>query len=77
MTPAIQDLLAGQVDFAMDSGSSVSHIRSGRLRLLATGSEKRSPLFPDTPTLRELRTLMEHDSQRYGAIIRKQKIQAD
>ncbi|MBI2509249.1 MAG: hypothetical protein HYV99_04575 [Betaproteobacteria bacterium] len=29
------------------------HIRSGRLRALAVGGEKRSPLFPELPTIKE------------------------
>ena len=51
--PALQDLLAGQVDFHFDPGVGLSHAKSGRLKLLAVGSMKRSPLFPDVPTLHE------------------------
>ena len=32
----------------------IPYIRDGRVRALAVDSEKRSPLFPDVPTLREL-----------------------
>jgi tripartite-type tricarboxylate transporter receptor subunit TctC len=52
--PALQDLLAGNIDFFMDPGIASPHIRSGALRLLAVGSTKRSFLYPDTPTLAEL-----------------------
>lgn len=52
--PALQDLLGGQVDFNFDPGIALSHVRGDRLRLLAVGSQKRSVLFPDTPTLNEL-----------------------
>lgn len=52
--PALQDLLAGNLDFFMDPGIATPHIRSGALRLLAVGSTKRSFLYPDTPTLAEL-----------------------
>lgn len=52
--PALQDLLAGNLDFFMDPGIAAPHIRSGALRLLAVGSAKRSFLYPDTPTLAEL-----------------------
>ncbi len=52
--PALQDLLAGNLDFFMDPGIAAPHIRSGALRLLAVGSAKRSFLYPDTPTLGEL-----------------------
>nr|WP_157090369.1 tripartite tricarboxylate transporter substrate binding protein [Polaromonas jejuensis] len=51
--PAMQDLLGGQVDFMFDPGVGLNHVRAGKLRLLAVGSPKRSPLFPDVPTLSE------------------------
>jgi len=51
--PALQDLLAGQLDFFFDPGIGLPHVRSGKLKLLAVGSLKRSPLFPDVPTLDE------------------------
>lgn len=53
-TPALQDLLAGQVDFMFDPGISLSHVRSGKLRLLAVAGMRRSPAFPDVPTLNEV-----------------------
>jgi tripartite-type tricarboxylate transporter receptor subunit TctC len=52
--PAIQDLLGGRVDFLFDPGLGLAQVRAGKLRLLAVGSKRRSPLFPDTPTLDEL-----------------------
>ena len=51
--PALQDLLAGQIDFMFDPGIGLNHVRTGRLKMLAVGSPKRSPLFPDVPTLDE------------------------
>jgi tripartite-type tricarboxylate transporter receptor subunit TctC len=51
--PALNDLLAGQVDFHFDPGVGLQHARNGRLKMLAVGSMKRSPLFPDVPTLHE------------------------
>ncbi|MDP3700442.1 MAG: tripartite tricarboxylate transporter substrate binding protein [Hylemonella sp.] len=51
--PALQDLLGGQFDFWFDPGVGLQHVRSGRLKLLGVGSTKRSPLFPDVPTLNE------------------------
>lgn len=47
------DLLGGQVDFTVDLGASIPHLKSGKLRLLAVPGKTRSPLFPDTPTLIE------------------------
>lgn len=53
--PALQDLLAGQVDFMFDGmGSSIQHIKSGRLVPLAVSSAKRSFALPDIPTLDEV-----------------------
>lgn len=51
--PALTDLLAGQIDFMFDPGVGLPHVRSGKLKMLAVGSPKRSPLFPDVPTLDE------------------------
>jgi tripartite-type tricarboxylate transporter receptor subunit TctC len=52
--PALQDLLAGQVDFMFDGlGSSIQHIRGGKLNALAVTSAKRSPALPNVPTLAE------------------------
>ena len=52
--PALQDLLAGQIDFSFDPGIGLNQVRAGKLRLLAVGSPKRSPLFPEVPTLDEV-----------------------
>ena len=52
--PAMQDLLGGQVDFMFDPGIGLNKVRAGKLKLLAVGSPKRSPLFPDVPTLDEV-----------------------
>jgi tripartite-type tricarboxylate transporter receptor subunit TctC len=51
---AIPDLLGGNVDFYLASVPSVaSHVHSGKLRVLAVTSDKRSPIFPDVPTVGE------------------------
>jgi tripartite-type tricarboxylate transporter receptor subunit TctC len=53
--PAMQDLLAGQVDFMFDGlGTALPQIRAGKLRALALTSSKRSPALPDVPTLGEV-----------------------
>ena len=49
--PALQDLIAGQVDMMFDGlGSSANHIKGGRLRAIAVAADKAAPGFPDTPT---------------------------
>ncbi len=52
--PALQDLLAGQIDFYFDPGIGLNQVRAGKLKLLAVGSPRRSPAFPDVPTLDEV-----------------------
>jgi tripartite-type tricarboxylate transporter receptor subunit TctC len=52
--PALQDLVAGQVDMMFDGlGSSAAHIRSGRIKAIAVAGDKRAPGFPDIPTAAE------------------------
>lgn len=51
--PALQDLLAGQIDYAFDPGIGLNQVRAGKLKLLAVGSPQRSAMFPDVPTLNE------------------------
>ncbi|MET0208784.1 MAG: tripartite tricarboxylate transporter substrate binding protein [Burkholderiaceae bacterium] len=49
--PALQDLMAGQVDLLFDGlGSSAGHIKNGRIKALAVASAKRAPGFPDIPS---------------------------
>ena len=53
-TPAITDLLAGQVELSFLSlGPLLPHVQAGKLRALATTSGKRSAALPDLPTLDE------------------------
>jgi tripartite-type tricarboxylate transporter receptor subunit TctC len=52
--PALQDLIAGQVDMMFDGlGSSAAHIKAGRLRAIAVAADQRAPGFPDVPTAAE------------------------
>ncbi|WP_295642483.1 tripartite tricarboxylate transporter substrate binding protein [uncultured Methylibium sp.] len=49
--PALQDLIAGQVDVMFDGlGSSAAHIKGGRIKALAVAAEKPAPGFPNIPT---------------------------
>jgi len=52
--PMMADLIAGQIDMAIEtSGSATPHIRAGAVRALAVSTAKRTALFPDLPTLAE------------------------
>ena len=51
---AIVDVIAGNVQLMFDQVSTAkSYVESGRLRALGVTSLKRSPLFPDVPTIDE------------------------
>ncbi|HVR49509.1 MAG TPA: tripartite tricarboxylate transporter substrate binding protein [Pseudorhodoferax sp.] len=51
---AIVDLLAGHIELNFESPPNIlPHWQSGKLRVLAITSNKRSPLMPDVPTLAE------------------------
>lgn len=51
---AMLDLLSGNVGLNFESPPNVlPHLESGKLRVLAITSEKRSPLLPEVPTLAE------------------------
>jgi tripartite-type tricarboxylate transporter receptor subunit TctC len=53
--PAVQDLLAGQVQMVvLDVGVLLPHIRSGNIKPLAATSRTRSALLPDVPTTGEV-----------------------
>jgi len=50
----IQDLIAGQVQLMFDNLTSISqHVRAGKVRGLGVSSLKRTPVFPDIPTISE------------------------
>ena len=52
--PAINDLMAGQVDLSFATLASVlPQIKSGKLTALAVASDQRSPFLPDVPTFEE------------------------
>jgi len=52
--PALIDLIGGQVQVIFDNlPSSVSHIKSGKIRALAVTSEQREPSMPQLPTVGE------------------------
>jgi len=52
--PAMIDVMGGQVPMMFSSlTQTLPHVRGGRLRVLAVGSEKRTPVVPEVPTFIE------------------------
>lgn len=50
--PAVQDVLAGQVELMFAAvGNVQQHIRAGKLKALGVTSAQRLPAFPDVPTI--------------------------
>ncbi|MCC7426286.1 MAG: tripartite tricarboxylate transporter substrate binding protein [Alphaproteobacteria bacterium] len=52
--PAVNDLMAGTIQAMFDTTTALPMVRAGRLRALAIGSERRSALRPELPTMAEL-----------------------
>jgi len=52
-SPAMVDLIGGQIDFMFDNGA-VSMIQGGKVRGLAVAAERRLAAVPDIPTFAEL-----------------------
>lgn len=53
--PALQDLIAGNVDMMFDGlGSSAQHIKAGRIKAMMVSGSKRNAAFPDVPCSAEL-----------------------
>ena len=52
--PAVADLVGGKVDMLFTGAPvTMSHIKAGRLKLLAVTDSRRSAALPDTPTIAE------------------------
>jgi tripartite-type tricarboxylate transporter receptor subunit TctC len=65
--PAMQDLLGGQVPAYIGFvGDFLPHLASGKLRLLAVTSERRSRFLPDVPTFAEQGYPTVTGSDNYG-----------
>jgi tripartite-type tricarboxylate transporter receptor subunit TctC len=52
--PAVADLIGGQVSLMFETGPGIlPHVKSGKLRALGLGSDKRSAAMPELPTVSE------------------------
>ncbi len=64
----ITDLIGGQVQLMFDNLTSISpHVRSGKLRGIGVSNLKRSPIFPDIPTIAE--TVPGYETTAWGGIV--------
>ena len=65
--PALQDVMAGQIEFLFDHlAHSLPHVRAGKVRAYAVTSPVRSPSAPDIPTFDEAGVPKLHVSIWYG-----------
>ncbi len=66
---AIQDLIGGQIDMMFDNLSSIGpHIKNGRVRALGVSGKRRSPLFPQLPTIDEA-GVKGYETTAWGGIV--------
>jgi tripartite-type tricarboxylate transporter receptor subunit TctC len=75
--PAIADLVGGQIQLLISGPPGVlPHIRSGRLKAIATTAAQRSPGLPEVPTFAELTAQgaipVGNSSDEFGAFIRRE-----
>lgn len=67
--PALNDVLAGQVEVFFDNvPSSLASIQGGKLRALAVASPKRLDVLPNVPTFAELGMTPVNDQVWYGLL---------
>lgn len=68
--PALTDTIAGQVQFMIATmPAAAAHMRSGKLRALGVSGAKRSPAFPDLPTIAEAGVPGYEYSTWYGLLL--------
>jgi len=76
--PAVTDLMAGNFDIMFDNlPSSINYIRAGRLKALAVTTSKRSPAFPDLPTIAEAANLPGYEATSWFGVVGPANIPAD
>src|SRR5258708_29292258 len=67
--PMMADLIAGHIEMSIEtSGSASPHIKAGSVRAIAVSTAKRSPAFPDFPTLAEARLTGYDVTTGYGRL---------
>ena len=75
--PALIDLMSGQLQIMFDNiGSSLPHVTSGRLRVLAVTGSRREPILPNVPTIAES-GVPGYESESWGGIMGPGNMPAD
>jgi tripartite-type tricarboxylate transporter receptor subunit TctC len=70
--PGVQDLLGGQIPSLIGPlGDIAPHHRAGKVRVLATSGQQRSPFLPDVPTFEEAGYKGVLATERFGIFLRK------
>jgi tripartite-type tricarboxylate transporter receptor subunit TctC len=76
-SPALADLIAGNVDLMFDNlGSSLAYHQAGKVRILAVAARQRAAALPDMPTLHEA-GLTGFDSSTWFALVAPPKTPPD
>jgi tripartite-type tricarboxylate transporter receptor subunit TctC len=74
--PAVQDLLAGQVQLMFAAvGNVKAHIQAGKLKALGVTTAKRLPAFPDVPAIAE--ALPGYESSAWFGLFGPARLPAD
>lgn len=74
---AIQDLLGGQIDLMFDNLSSIApHIRDGAVKALGVSGARRSPIFPELPTIQE-EGVAGYETTAWGGIVAPKDLPAE
>ena len=69
-TPALTDLMAGQVDLMFDNlPSALPHIRAGKLRALGVTTRQPSPALPGVPTIAEAGALSQYEAASWFGLL--------
>jgi tripartite-type tricarboxylate transporter receptor subunit TctC len=73
---AINDLMAGNIDMMFDNISSIGpHAKAGRVKGIAVSGPRRSPVFPDLPTIHEA-GVTGYETVAWGGVIGPAKLPA-
>jgi tripartite-type tricarboxylate transporter receptor subunit TctC len=74
---AINDLMAGNIDMMFDNISSIGpHAKAGRVKGIAVSGPRRSPVFPDLPTVAEA-GVPGYETVAWGGVIGPARLPAE